>query len=153
MEYGSIHREIYVEASPEVVYDVISSPEHMTEWFPDELTLDPTGRVGEFCWGDRNAPDVHLAAFTIVEAKPPSRFAFRWVYPDGEAASPTNSLLATFELIPQGDGTLVRLTETGFREKGWEVAVLEQEYAGHCEGWDTHLPRLRAYVARLVATE
>ena len=42
MEYGSIEREIYVEASPEVVFEVVSSPEHLREWWPDEAALsDP----------------------------------------------------------------------------------------------------------------
>jgi hypothetical protein len=58
----------------------------------------------------------------------------------------------TFELVPSGDGTMLRLTETGFRERGWEVAVLEEAYRDHGAGWDTFLPRLGEYVARLVAT-
>jgi len=37
------------------------------------------------------------------------------------------------------------MTETGFREKGWEIAVLEREYQRHVEGWDLFLPRLAAY--------
>jgi hypothetical protein len=37
------------------------------------------------------------------------------------------------------------MTETGFREKGWEVAVLEQQYREHGEGWDYFLPRLASY--------
>jgi len=28
VEFGTIEREIYVEASPEVVFDVVSSPDH-----------------------------------------------------------------------------------------------------------------------------
>ena len=28
MEFATIEREIYVEASPEVVFEVVSSPEH-----------------------------------------------------------------------------------------------------------------------------
>ena len=31
MEYGSIDREIYVDASPEVVFEVVSRPEHLRE--------------------------------------------------------------------------------------------------------------------------
>jgi uncharacterized protein YndB with AHSA1/START domain len=31
MEYGSIEREIHVDASPEVVFEVVSSPEHISE--------------------------------------------------------------------------------------------------------------------------
>ena len=56
-----------------------------------------------------------------------------------------NSLLVTFELSARGEGTLLRMTETGFREKGWEVAVLEQQYREHGEGWDYYLPRLASY--------
>ena len=33
MEYGSIEREFHVEASPEVVFEVISNPEHIREWW------------------------------------------------------------------------------------------------------------------------
>ena len=72
---------------------------------------------------------------------------------DGAAvAIPTNSLLVTFDLDPSGAGTVVRMTETGFREKGWEVAVLEQAYQEHSNGWDTFVPSLGAYVTRLVST-
>ncbi|HET9422181.1 MAG TPA: SRPBCC family protein, partial [Nocardioides sp.] len=39
MEYGSIEREISIDATPEVVYEVISAPEHMREWWPDEAEL------------------------------------------------------------------------------------------------------------------
>jgi hypothetical protein len=69
------------------------------------------------------------------------------VYPEGEEAREGNSLFVTFELSPDGAGTLLRMTETGFREKGWEVAVLEAEYLDHSSGWDHFLPRLVAYAA------
>ena len=39
-EYGSIEREIYVDASPEVVFAVVSRPEHLREWWPDDAALD-----------------------------------------------------------------------------------------------------------------
>jgi hypothetical protein len=61
-------------------------------------------------------------------------------------------LLVTFELEPSGGGTLLRFSETGFREKGWEAAVLEEQYHDHVSGWDHFLPRLVSYVDRLVAT-
>ena len=46
-----------------------------------------------------------------------------------------NSLLITFELSERGGGTHLRMTETGFREMGWEVAVLEAQYQDHAAGW------------------
>jgi uncharacterized protein YndB with AHSA1/START domain len=33
MEYGSIERELQIEAPPEVVFEVISTPEHIREWW------------------------------------------------------------------------------------------------------------------------
>ena len=48
-------------------------------------------------------------------------------------------------------GTRLQLTETGFREKGWEVAVLEQQYQEHEAGWDKFLPRLRSYAGGLAS--
>ncbi len=153
MEFGSIEREIHVEATPEVVYQVISLPEHLREWWPDEAELKPVpGATGVITFGDPATPEANVVPLTVVEADPPRRFSFRWVYDEGAAATPTNSLLVTFDLVPSGAGTLVRLTEVGFREKGWEAAVLEEAYRDHVTGWDHFLPRLVSYVARLVST-
>ncbi|MGP3971846.1 SRPBCC family protein [Streptomyces sp. 6N223] len=153
MEYGSIEREIYVDATPEVVYKVVSSPEHLREWWPDEAELEPVpGATGVITFGDRTTPEARVVPLTVVEADPPRRFSFRWVYEEGEAVTSANSLLVIFELAPSGAGTLLRFTEAGFREKGWEAAVLEEQYRDHVTGWDYFLPRLVAYVARLVST-
>jgi uncharacterized protein YndB with AHSA1/START domain len=153
MEYGSIEREIHVEARPEVVYEVISTPEHLRKWWPDEAELEPLpGATGVISFGDRSTPNAHVVPLTVVAVDPPRRFSFRWVDDEGGVATPANSLLVTFELVPSGAGTLLRFTETGFREQGWEAAVLEEQYRDHVAGWDYFLPRLVTYTARLVST-
>lgn len=152
MEYGTLERELYIEASPDTVFEVISSPDHLTEWWPDEADYTPSpGSVGDIAFGDRTAADVKVVPLTVVEVDPPRLFSFRWDHPAGEPATPTNSLAVTFELVPSGDGTLLKLTETGFREQGWEAAVLEEQYRDHSTGWDHYLPRLSGYVARVVS--
>ncbi|NKE62743.1 polyketide cyclase [Lentzea sp. PSKA42] len=152
MEYGSIERELRIDASPEVVYEVVSSAEHLREWWPDEAELDPVpGGTGRIVFGDPASPDAKVEELTVVEADPPRRFAFRWVYDKGETAAPDNSLLVTIDLVPSGDGTLLRFKETGFRERGWEAAVLEQAYLDHARGWDHFLPRLVTRATELVA--
>ncbi|WTW93294.1 SRPBCC family protein [Streptomycetaceae bacterium NBC_01309] len=152
MEYGSIARELHIEATPDVVYEVISRPEHLREWWPDEAELDPVpGGTGVITFGTAQTAEPHVAPLTVVEADPPRRFSFRWVHDEAEAATPTNSLLVTFDLIPSDGGTLVRFTEEGFREKGWEAAVLEEQYLDHVAGWDHFLPRLVAYAAKQVS--
>jgi uncharacterized protein YndB with AHSA1/START domain len=150
MEYGTIERELRIDASPEVVYEAISSAEHLREWWPDEAELDPViGGAGSVTFGDPTSPDAKSEALIVVEADPPRRFAFRWVYEDAPATE-TNSLLVTFDLIASGDGTVLRFSEAGFRERGWEAAVLEEAYLDHSRGWDYFLPRLAAYAPQLV---
>jgi len=149
VEFGTIEREIYVEASPEIVFDVVSSPDHVKHWWPDDARYEPTpGAVGDIVFGDCDAGGT-VVPFTVVTARPPHTFSFRWTHPADEVAAAGNSLLVTFDLTPSGDGTLLRMTETGFREMGSEVAVLEEQYQDHVSGWDFFLPRIAPYVATL----
>ena len=149
MEFGSIEREVFVEASPEIVFDVVSSPEQIKEWWPDDARYELTpGAAGEIIFGDRDTGG-KVVGFTVVDVRPPRTFSFRWTQPADEVAERGNFLLVTFDLTPSGHGTLVKMTETGFREMGWDVAVLEQQYQDHVTGWNFYLPRLAPYVATL----
>ena len=151
MEFGTIEREIHIDAAPEVVFDVVSKPEHVREWWPDDARYElAEGSTGEIVFGDPEG-DGMVVALSVLEVQPPRTFTFRWTHPADEAAEPGNSLLVTFELTPSGSGTLLRMTETGFREMGWEAAVLEEQYRDHIAGWDFYLPRIAPYVADLQA--
>lgn len=147
MEFGTIEREIHIAAPPEVVFDVVSDPEHVRRWWPDEARYEPVaGSEGEIVFGREDADGI-VVGFTVVDARPPRTFSFRWTHPAGEPAGEGNSLLVTFELTPHRGGTLLRMTESGFRELGWEAAVLERQYREHVTGWDFYLPRLVEYAA------
>ena len=149
MELGTIEREIFVEASPDVVFEVVSRPEHLKEWWPDDAQYDLVpGSAGEITFGDC-AHGGKVESFTVVDVQPPRSFSFRWTHPAGETAVEGNSLLVTFDLTPERDGTMLRMTETGFREMGWEAAVLEECYRDHVNGWGIFLPRLAPYVESL----
>jgi len=150
VEIGSIRREVYVEASPEIVFDVVSRPEHLRQWWPQDVHLEPAaGASGSLVFhdDDQGSEAAVVVPITVVEARPPHTFAFRWTHPAGERAVDGNSLLVTFALAPSGGGTLLTMTETGFRELGWEVAQLEALFADHVTGWDFHLSRLSPYAA------
>jgi uncharacterized protein YndB with AHSA1/START domain len=151
MEFETIEREIHIDASPEVVFDVVSSPEHLREWWPDEADFAAvpggTGRIG---FGDISQGGTWVQ-FAVVDAMPPRLFSFRWTYEEGESAAPDNSLLVVFELEPAGSGTRLRMTESGFRERGWDDAKVAAEYAEHATGWDFYLPRLSAYAVTVGA--
>jgi uncharacterized protein YndB with AHSA1/START domain len=151
-EYGTIEREIHIDASPEVVFDVVSSPEHLREWWPDEAEYPAVpGGAGRIGFGDCSQGGTWVQ-FTVVDAIPPRLFSFRWAHDEGETAARGNSFLVLFELEPAaGGGTLLRLTETGFRERGWDEAKVAAEYAEHVSGWDFFLPRLPPYAVKVGA--
>jgi uncharacterized protein YndB with AHSA1/START domain len=104
-------------------------------------------RTGVARRADRRDDDVALA---VVEVDPPKRFSFRWCFADPDCSGP--SLLVTFDLVPTSTGTRIRMRETGFREMGWEVAVLEEQYREHESSWDHYMPALGTYVARRVSS-
>lgn len=151
MEHGTIEREIHIDASPEVVFEVISRPEHIREWWPDDARFEPVpGAPGEVMWRNDETGETTTVPIAIVEVDPPRLFSFRWCFSDEDRNG--QSLLVTFELFPAGAGTRVRMTETGFREMGWEIAVLEEQYRDHETSWDYFISELGKYVARLVST-
>jgi uncharacterized protein YndB with AHSA1/START domain len=149
-EHGSIEKQIHIDASPAVVYDVVSSPEHITQWWSDVAEFAPLpGGTGALAWDVKARTEPTTVNLTVVEAVPGARFSFRWVYPDGESPAAHNSMLVTFQLASDGEGTLLTLTEEGMREQGWEAAVLEEYYTSHEDGWTRHLADLATYAAKL----
>ena len=119
MELSNIEREIFVEASPEVVFEVVSNPAHVRQWWPDDARYDAVpGSVGDLVFGDCSA-DGKVVPFEVLEVTAPHTFSFRWTQPEGVKAAEGNSLLVTFELTPVDGGTNVKMIETGFREMGW----------------------------------
>lgn len=143
MEYASIERELHIDASPEVVFEVLTTPDYIRQWWSAETEFEPAaGATGVLTWSDREASGHQPAPFTIVTIDPPHSFSFRWIYDDGDTPAVDNSLLVTFELVASGEGTTVRFRETGYRERGWEAAVLEAYYNDHENGWDFLLPRV-----------
>jgi len=151
MEYGSIEREIQIDASPELVYEVITKPEHIARWWGFDASFSAApGADGRLTRRRRDGHGSVVVPVLVVEADAPRRFVFRWGQSEGQPATPQNSLLVTFELAPANGGTLLRLTEAGFREIGWEAAQIEAHYRDHSAGWDEYLPGLAAYAAGLL---
>jgi uncharacterized protein YndB with AHSA1/START domain/DNA-binding transcriptional ArsR family regulator len=115
MEYGSIERELHIDASPEVVFDVISSPEHIRDWWSAETDIEPrAGSSSELTWRDERGGTAKVVPIIVVEAEPPHLFKFRWTQPPGEQPTPANSLLVTFGPSVHRD----RLPRAGLGHRG-----------------------------------
>ena len=119
MEFGTIEREIYVEASPEVVFEVVSSPEHVQQWWPDEAHYEPVpGSNGDIVFG--GAGDAAGPWCSSPSSRRSRRGRSRSAGRIRSASRPAagNSLLVTFDLTPSGGGTLLKMTETRLPRDG-----------------------------------
>ena len=141
-----IEQEIVIDAPLDVVWAVVTEPEHVGSWFSDsaEIDLRPGGEAS-LTW------DEHGTARAWVEkVEPPHSFSFRWARPVGAEPSKGNSTLVEFTLSAEGESTRLRVVESGFQELDWS----EEEKAKYAEenrqGWDLELGELRDYVATQV---
>jgi uncharacterized protein YndB with AHSA1/START domain len=145
----TIEKQILIDAPAEIVYRVITEADQITQWFTAAADLDPVpGSEGSLTFADRATSQRTAVKLTVQAAEPPHRFAFRWAYPDGEQPHEGNSLLVEFTLTPEGTGTRLRVTETGFAALGKPEQDKADYYQDHDKGWDTHLASLQNYVAQ-----
>jgi uncharacterized protein YndB with AHSA1/START domain len=128
-----IERELHVKAAVERVWQVITQPEYVRRWLGDKAEIDlRPGGAALFGWNEYG--DGHAV---VERVEPPRVFAFRWARDPGVPMGPdTVSTLVEFTLSPDGDGTLVRLVESGFAD--------EAHRDDHSGGWDAELADLAA---------
>jgi len=136
-----IVREVYVEATPETVFEFYVDPRKLERWLAVEATLDP--RPGGVCLqvhaGD-DRPDSGLFHMEgeFVTVDPPKRVVFTWGFTEPEVNVPVGSTTVEVSLTPEGSGTRVQLVHHD---------LPPSELASHAGGWATMLDRLAAAVA------
>jgi uncharacterized protein YndB with AHSA1/START domain len=148
----SVEREILIEASPEVVWGVITEPEQISRWFSDEAEVEVrAGADGALTWrpGGRGGAKefVRVVPIRVVEAEPFRRFSFRWNHPDGAAPDESNSALVEFSLIEEADGTRLRVVESGIDTVTHDEQGKARYLEDHEHGWEKHLGEMLDYVA------
>ena len=143
-----VEKEILINASIDRVWQVLTDPVHVGNWFgkgePVGIDLRPGG-VMEI---DHTAHRADLKFQTkIVKVDPPHGFSYLWpVASPGVPATEANSTLVEFTLVEENGGTRVRVVESGFAK-----LTIPAEYAematveSHSEGWPYMLGRLGDY--------
>jgi len=148
----SVEREILIEASPEVVWRVITEPEQISRWFSDDAEVEArAGADGTLTWrpgGRGGAKEFDaIVPIQVVEAEPFRRFSFRWNHPEGAGADENNSALVEFSLIEEADGTRLRVLESGIDAVTQDEQDKARYLEDHEQGWERHLGEMLAYVA------
>jgi uncharacterized protein YndB with AHSA1/START domain len=140
---GVVEIERRIAARPETVFSYFTDPERYRLWQGTDAELDPrpgglfritmTGRSGAVARGE------------YVEIERPKRLVFTWGWepldgaPEGMAAVPPGGSEVEIVLIPDGEGTILRVRHTGL--------PTESARRFHAYGWDVTLPRLEIVAA------
>lgn len=127
-DISAVIRSIRIAVRPETVFAFFTDPAKMVRWMGTHAVLDPRpGGVYRVNVTGRN-----IARGEYVEIVPHSRIVFTWGW-EGDSAVPPGSSTVEVALIPDGDGTIVRLTHRD---------LPAGQRARHTEGWEHFLARL-----------
>lgn len=123
-----IRVEQFIQAPPEKVWQALTDKNQMKEWYFDIADFElKEGAVFNFYEGEKK--EYHHRG-TVLEVVPNRKFKHTWTHPSHSKGSSD----LTWELIPEGEGTRVKLTHEGlenFADAG--PAFARENYA---MGWD-----------------
>jgi uncharacterized protein YndB with AHSA1/START domain len=147
----TIERGIVIEAPVERVWNLLTEAEHLGRWFGDagaEIDLRPGGAL-ILRWTE------HGTVHGRVERVEPQRlFAYRWApYRDPGGVEPVagNSTLVEFTLSAEGDGTRVRVVESGFATLDCSEEARDANAEANRKGWALELDDLRQHAQNVTA--
>lgn len=118
--------EHFVAAPPSVVRNYFTDPALRARWLGVRSDLGDVGERFEML-----SPNGMTAAGDVQEAAA-NRVVFTWGW-EGHPGVPPGSTLVEIDLIPERDGTRIRLTHSG---------LAESEIGLHELGWEHYLSRL-----------
>jgi uncharacterized protein YndB with AHSA1/START domain len=130
-ETNVVKREVKVDARPQTVFPFFTDPEKLVRWIGVGATLDP--RPGGVFYLYTGIDYSFGGEYILVE--PYTRVVFTWGYvnfPDQHNPLPTGTSTVEVELVPDGEGTIVRLTHS----------VPTEVVDFHAMGWENYLGRL-----------
>jgi uncharacterized protein YndB with AHSA1/START domain len=148
MTEDRIERDVLIDAPVERVWTLITRAEHLGTWFGDagaDIDLREGGEL-ELRWEDHGT-----SRGRVERVEEPTAFAFRWApFKDPSGGEPVsgNSTLVEFTLDAEGDGTRVRVVETGFASLGTSPDQQVKNFESNSRGWTLELGELVDYAAK-----
>jgi uncharacterized protein YndB with AHSA1/START domain len=124
----TVVKEIYIAAVAEDIFPYLTNPQLYVSWMGLDARID--ARRGGAYQINLNGIDSVIGEF--LEVDPPRRLKFTWSCIGPDYTVPDDLSIVEVELIPRGDGTLLRLTHRGPDREGRDR---------HDTGWDHYLGR------------
>ncbi len=130
-----IERTMALARPPSAVWPALTPAEGLSAWFGERATIDlrPGGAASMTFAGGMTVE------MRVERVEEPSVFAYTWRLPNLPDDDPRRTYVE-FTLEPAGDGTLLRVTESGFAQL--PVDIRRETYESHREGWSRELAEL-----------
>jgi uncharacterized protein YndB with AHSA1/START domain len=130
-----IERSVSLPRPPHEVWPVLTTAEGLSAWFGNRATIDlrPGGAATMTFAGGLTVE------MRIERVEEPTVFSYTWRLPDLPEEDPRRTYVE-FTLRPDGDGTLLRVVETGFAQL--PVTTRRDSYDSHADGWSRELAEL-----------
>ncbi|MGN6392202.1 MAG: SRPBCC domain-containing protein [Gemmatimonadales bacterium] len=134
-----IERTMTLARPPSAVWSALTTAEGLSAWFGERATIDlrPGGAASMTFAGGMTVE------MRVERVEEPSVFAYTWRLPNLPEDDPRRTYVE-FTLEPAGDGTLLRVTETGFAQL--PVDIRSETYDSHSDGWSRELSELVEYL-------
>lgn len=126
-------------APPDRVFAAWTDTAQLAEWYgPEgmkaEIFANDLTVGGQYSLVMKSAEGEYHLSGEYEEIDPPRKLVFTWKWKTSDETT-----RVTIELRPEGDGTHLRLTHTGFAEA--------EQTSSHNQGWSSSLNDLERYLA------
>lgn len=130
----------HVEASPDTVWDILTTPELFSGWMDGTVTFEP--RAGSAFRAEFPKFDTVIAGEILSVDAGARRIEMTWGVESGPQAEafPAGSSVVAFEVVPSEPGCDVRLTHGQLPSTA--------EAMEHSSGWRFHLSRMALFANR-----
>ena len=135
-----IERTVEIAHPPARVWAALTTAEGLSAWFGQQAEIDL--RPGGAAW--MKFDNGHTAQMRVERVEEPSVFAYTWRLPNLPEDDPRRTYVE-FTLEPAGQGTLLRVIETGFAQLPLDIR--RDTYESHRGGWSRELTDLVDYLS------
>lgn len=134
-----IERTIRLDRPPREVWPALTTAEGLSAWFGERASIDlrPGGAASMTFAGGMTVQ------MRVERVEEPNVFGYTWRLPDLPEHDPRRTYVE-FTLEPDGAGTTLRVTETGFAQLPLDTRA--ETYDSHSEGWARELAELAEHL-------
>src|SRR5690242_3434014 len=130
-----IERSVHLKSAPRAVWQALTTAEGLSAWFGERASIDlRPGGAAAITFAGGMTVDMR-----VERVEKPTVFAYTWRLPDLPEDDPRRTYVE-FTLEPHGDGTVLRVVETGFAQLPLDVR--RETYESHRDGWARELAEL-----------